>query len=98
MCTLCLCGSRQLSEKSLYKLNDQCDQQTKNDHRRNRKIKPEIFFFNPDISGQSADPVKFVVEKINNDTDDDNEYADCNDPFPGFTVHRVKLFFISDEM
>jgi hypothetical protein len=38
-------------------LNNDRDQDTKNDHRGDREIKFEIFFFNSDISRQSADPV-----------------------------------------
>ena len=38
------------------KPEDKCNQYTKQDHRYDRKIKPEVFFFDPDITGQAADP------------------------------------------
>jgi len=38
-------------------LNNDRDQDTKNDHRGDREIKFEVFFFNSDISRQPADPV-----------------------------------------
>ena len=38
-------------------LNNDRDQDTKNDHSGDREIEFEIFFFNPDVSRQPADPV-----------------------------------------
>jgi len=72
-------------------LNDQGYHQTENDHRNNRKIEFEVFFLNPDISGQPADPVKFAVKEINNYAEDDNKQSDGNDPFAGFAVHGAKV-------
>jgi len=80
------------SENLFYDLNDKGEQQTKNDHCRNGKIKLEIFSFDPDVTGESPDPVKPDVKKINNHPDDDNKYSDCNDPLAGFTVHEAKLY------
>jgi hypothetical protein len=79
------------SEKFFYYLDDQCHYKTKNDHGSNRKIKSEIFFFNPDISGQSPDPMQLIMKKINDHSDCNNEYANNDDPFPCFTVHTAKL-------
>jgi hypothetical protein len=72
-------------------LYDQCQQQTKNDHGSDRKIKFEIFPFEADISGQATNPVQFVMKKINDDANNDHKQSDSDDPFTGFTVHVTKL-------
>ena len=56
--------------------NHDSEQNTEKNHRSNREIEAEIFFFDPYIAGQSTDPMQFAVEKVN-----DNPYN--NDRQPG---------------
>ena len=44
-------------EYSFYKLYDNSNPQTENDHGSNGEIKSKVLSFDPDITGQSADPV-----------------------------------------
>ena len=44
------------SEYSFYKLDDNGNNQTENDHGSNGEIKLKVLFFDPDITWQSADP------------------------------------------
>src|SRR5688572_10372675 len=62
---------------------------TQEDHRRQRKVKPEIFPFHPDISGQPADPVKPVMKKINDNPDCNNGNSCKNNIFSSFRVHII---------
>ena len=71
--------------------NDKSAEQTEQDHCNNRKIKPEIFFFDSYITGKPPDPVQFIMKKINDDTDQDNDHSNSNDPFTCFAVHVAKL-------
>ena len=70
---------------------NQCNQQTKNQHGDNWEIKPRIIFFNPDITGQSSDPVKFIVKEIDQDTDQNSDYPQNNDVFTGVLIHGTRL-------
>jgi hypothetical protein len=45
------------SEYSFYKLDDDGNNQTENDHRSYGKIKSKVFLFYPDITWQPADPI-----------------------------------------
>ncbi len=44
-------------KESSDKPKDKCAEQTEQDHCNNWKIKPEIFLFDPDVAGQSTDPI-----------------------------------------
>lgn len=57
-------------QKSFDHLYNDRKQQTEEDHRGKGKIEPEIFFFQPDIAWQPADPVQLIPKEINNDTYD----------------------------
>jgi len=63
------------------------DQNTQQEHGGERKIKPEIFFFNSYIPRQAADPMQFIVKKINEDTDEHYARTNGNDIFSRFAVH-----------
>jgi len=52
------------SEDSFYDLDNDSNNQTKNDHCSNGKVKSKVFSFDPDITRQSADPVQFIVKEI----------------------------------
>ena len=45
------------SQYSFYELDDDGNNQTENDHGSNGEIKFKVLSFDPDITGQSADPV-----------------------------------------
>jgi len=51
----------------------------------------KIFSFNSYITRQSADPVQFVMKKIDKQADHNNQYSEKDDVFTCFTVHIVKL-------
>ena len=72
-------------------MNNACNEQTKNDHRSDGKVKTEILFFDPDITGQPADPMQLIMKEVNNYSCYNNEHADRNDPFTRFIIHAVKL-------
>jgi hypothetical protein len=52
-----------------------------------RKIKPEILAFHSDIAGETADPVEFVVKKINKNANDDPSNSCDHYPFAGILIH-----------
>jgi hypothetical protein len=78
-------------KKPFNYLHNSRHQQTKNNHCRNRKIKPEIFFFNSYISRQPADPMKFIMKKPDDYSGHHNDDTNDNDILTGFTVHIAKL-------
>jgi hypothetical protein len=70
---------------------DQSQQYTCNDHGGDWKIKTEIFFFNPDITRQSAYPVKLIMKEINNNSHQQDNNTCQNDPFPSIAAHDAKV-------
>jgi len=60
------------------------------DHGRNGEVKPEIFFFNTDIARQPPDPVKLVVEKIDNNAYYYEGNANNYDIFSRLRIHRKR--------
>jgi hypothetical protein len=50
-------------ELSNYPDNDR-EENTKDDHGSDRKIKPEVLFLYPYVARQTADPMHFVVKEI----------------------------------
>jgi len=72
-------------------LNEDSDNYAKNYHGGDREIKFEIFFFNSNISGQSAYPMQFIMKEI-----DDHTNENCYNPtydhiFTRVAIHDVKL-------
>jgi len=78
-------------KKPFDNIYNQCCRQTENDHAGKRKIKPEIFFFNSYITGQTANPVQFIMKEIDDNTSQQDETANNYNPFPGITVHAAKI-------
>jgi len=73
------------------KPNKQGSYKTQQDHCNNWKIKPEIFFFNPDIPRQAANPVQLFMKEINDNTYQYNDDPCCDNPFTRFAIHIAKL-------
>jgi hypothetical protein len=80
-----------VSEKPFYHLYNQRKKQAENNHCRDRKIKPEIFFFYTNITRQPAYPMQFIVKEINDDACQYNQQAGNDDPFPCIAVHTANL-------
>jgi hypothetical protein len=72
-------------------LEDRRQHEAENDHGCNRKIKTEIFLFNPYIPGQAADPVKFIVKKIDQYPHHYDHQPNNNDVFAGIAAHEYKI-------
>jgi hypothetical protein len=72
-------------------LNNDRDQDTKNDHSGDREIEFEIFFFNPDVSRQPADPVQFIVKEIDDHSQQNDHDSRHNYVFAGIAIHAAKL-------
>ncbi len=75
-------------QQSFYNTYNHTNQHAKNNHGNNRKIKPEIFSFYPDVSWQMPDPVQLVMKKINDNPyyNDGNSYDD--DILSCFWIHK----------
>jgi hypothetical protein len=80
-----------LLKKSFDNIYNECYQQAENDHGGKWKIKTKITFFNSYITGQTADPVQFIMKEINDNSNQDDEYANNNNPFSGIAVHSTKI-------
>ena len=83
-------GGKQPMRSILYLLQepannaeDNCDNNTGQDHSCNRKIKAEILFFNPDITRQMTDPMQFIMEEINHQADDHHSAANAHQILAG---------------
>jgi hypothetical protein len=63
------------SKNLSHKPDDERNRDAQNYHRGYREIKPYIFFLNPDITRQMADPVQPVTGKINDETGNDENYT-----------------------
>ena len=70
---------------------DDSDQNRKNDHRNNRKVKGEIFPNDPDVSGQPAYPVEFIVEEINDEACKYYDNTNNDHIFTCIAVHCTKI-------
>ena len=55
---------------------DNCKQDTNEDHSGNGKIKAEIFPFNPDIARQPSDPVQLIGKEVQNNAGDNYDDAE----------------------
>jgi hypothetical protein len=64
------------------------EQHTKNDHGCNGKIKAEVFFFNPYIAGQMADPVQLIVKKVNNKAYNHYSASNHHNILTGVGIHK----------
>jgi hypothetical protein len=78
-------------EQSADDVNEQGEQKAKQDHGGNGKVKPEILLFHPDIARQAADPGEFVVEKIDQEADYNNNYSKANDIFSCVLIHFLQF-------
>ena len=75
------------SKESFDDLNNNCQQNTKDDHRGDRKIKPEVFSFYPYVSRQATYPVKFIRKEIKNNANNHNDDPENNYIFAKLVVH-----------
>ena len=80
-----------ISEKSFDQLDNKGQQQAENNHGSDWKIEPEIFFLYTYIARQAANPVEFIVKKINDHAGNYDKNANDNDPFSGIAVHDAKI-------
>ena len=60
----------------------------KKDHGGDGEIKTEVFPLHPDVARQAADPVKFVVKKINKYTQNNDGYTGNDDVFTCLLIHN----------
>lgn len=74
-------------EESFKNIDEECYQQAYNDHCCQGKIKPEVFFFNPDVARQSSDPSQIIMKKINQDPDENNNDPRHQNIFSCLLVH-----------
>jgi len=84
------------SKKTSDQLDNKGQQQAENYHCSDRKIKPEIFFLHPDITGQTANPVQFIMKEIDDHTCDNDENTNDNNPFSCIAVHNAKIGWINE--
>ena len=84
------------SKKTSDQLDDKGQQEAENNHRSDRKIESEIFFLHPDITGQTANPVQFIMKEIYDYTCDNDENTNDNDPFSCIAVHNAKIRWINE--
>ena len=80
-----------ISQKSFDHLHNKGQQQAENNHGSDWKIEPEIFFLYTYIARQAANPVEFIVKKINDHAGKHDKNANDNDPFSGIAVHDAKI-------
>jgi len=80
-------------KKAVYNIDKKRYQHTYNNHCNYRKIKPGIPLLYPDITRQAAQPIQFIMKKINNDARQYNENAGEHDPFTCRSVHETKIEF-----
>jgi len=81
------------SQYSFYKLDDNGNGQTENDHCGDWKIKLKVFLFDPDIPGQFADPVQPVMKEVNQYTQKHDQHSCNNYVSAGVTIHIAKIIF-----
>ena len=67
-----------------------------NDQGNYGEIKPGISFFQSDITREPAQPVEFIVKKVNNDAHQHNDNAGKDDPFAGLRIHGSKIISIPE--
>lgn len=70
-------------QKPLNQPDEQGQQNTNEQHRRNRKIELEIFTLHADITGQTAQPGQFIAKKINQQADEHDKQAQINNKLSG---------------
>jgi hypothetical protein len=78
-------------KKPTNNVDKKSKQQTGQDHSSNRKIKAKMLLFHPDISRQSSDPVKLIVQKVDQDPDDNDHQAKEHDIFSCILIHFCNL-------
>jgi hypothetical protein len=81
-------------KKSLDNAEYYSKQNTKNDHGGDGKIKAEVFLFNPDVTGQMAYPMQFIVKEVNNQSDHNNGAANEHNIFTGIGIHINFILFL----
>ena len=79
------------SKKLSHDPDKQRDEKAEQNHGSNGKIKPEILFLNPDIAGQAANPVQFIMKKINHYPDDYHQQAKTDNVFSCVCIHETNL-------
>ena len=70
---------------------EKIQQQGEQEHGGNGKVKADVFPFDTDITRQAANPVQLVTKKVNDQPDDDHQYAYENNIFADALTHRCKL-------
>jgi len=80
-------------KKALDNIYNKCKEYTCNEHGSYGKIKTAVFIFYTYVSGQSPQPVQFIVKEIdeqagyyNNDPGNDKPFARC-------CIHATKIKF-----
>ena len=84
-------------KETFNKVDNNGEQHAYNDHGNHRKIKPGFSFFYPYISGQAAQPIKFIMKEINDDTHQYNDNAGEDNPFACRSVHGTKIERVGDQ-
>jgi hypothetical protein len=75
-------------------LDNEGQQNRKNNHGRNRKIKPEVFSLYPNVTGQMSDPVQLIMKKINDYSGDKNDRPCQHNIFSDLGIHGFCNFSI----
>lgn len=75
---------------------DNRQQQAKQYYSSNRKVKADVFSFNPDITGQPANPMQLITKKVHDYAYDNNNCSNQNNIFTHTLTHICKLVNTDD--
>jgi hypothetical protein len=74
-------------------IDQECDHNTDNDHRGNRKIQAEIFSSDIDISRQAANPFEIIVKEIDHEAHQHNDDTADQNILTCLLIHINHLIF-----